>query len=65
MHEIIVIPDDNPSNPSIKLIALVITIIQITVKIIETASFSTADSKNGITSIILIPETTTAMAAKS
>ena len=65
MHEIIVIPDDNPSNPSIKLIALVITIIQITVNTIETISLTTADSNNGTTSIILIPDNTTATAAKS
>ena len=65
IHEIIVMPDDNPSNPSIKLIALVITIIQITVKIIDNASLSIADSNKGTTSIILIPEITTAIAAKS
>ena len=33
IQEISVIPEDNPSNPSIKLIALVIPIIQHTVRI--------------------------------
>ena len=37
MHEINAIPDDNPSNPSIKFIAFVITKIQIIVAHIETS----------------------------
>ncbi len=38
MHEIKLIPDDKPSKPSIKLIALVIPIIQPIVRIYENQS---------------------------
>lgn len=64
-QEIKVTPDDKPSNPSIKLIALVIPIIQHTVRIYDKISFITIfPSEKGIDiSSILIPQITTITAA--
>ena len=45
-HEIIDIPDDNPSNPSIKLIAFVIPTIQPIVTIVETVCKKFVESPN-------------------
>ena len=47
-HDINDIPDDNPSSPSIKLIALAIPTIHPTVKIMEKASLNPILYKNGI-----------------
>ena len=64
-HDINVTPEDNPSNPSIRLIALVIPTIQQTVSIYEkTPPISIFPSINGIEiSSILIPNATTIIAA--
>ena len=62
--EIIAIPEDNPSNPSIKLIAFVTPTIQQIVKITEKAPFSPTLYKNGILRFpILTPAHTTIEAA--
>ena len=59
------IPDDNPSNPSIKLIAFVIPTIQATVNIDEKASLNPIWLKNGIfICSIFIPLSTITIAAK-
>lgn len=64
--EITDIPADKPSNPSIKLMALVTPTIQPIVKTIENASFSPSFViKAGVTSSILTPNATTIIAARS
>ena len=65
IHEIIEIPVDNPSNPSIRLIAFVIPTIHPIVRIIEnTFPITIFPSKNGISKLsILIPHATTIPAA--
>ena len=64
-HEIKVTPDDNPSNPSIKLIAFVIPIIQHTVSIYENIpviiNFPSVKGTEILS--IRIPQTTTIIAA--
>ncbi len=63
-HEMIDIPEDNPSNPSIRFIAFVIPIIQPKVIITETASLNPILLKNGKSKFsILIPLYTTTIAA--
>ena len=64
-QEIKVIPDDKPSSPSIKLIALVIPTIHPTVRIYENQSLSQIlSSKNGkLTFSIRTPQATTTIAA--
>ena len=64
-QEISVTPEDKPSNPSIKLMALVIPIIQQTVKTYEkTSPITILPSVNGSDiSSILIPHATTIIAA--
>ena len=67
-HEIIEIPDDRPSSPSIKLIAFVIPTIQPIVTIVETECKKFVESpnlwKNDMFVIsILIPDATTMHAA--
>ena len=58
------IPADKPSNPSIKLIALVTPTIQPIVKIIENTSFNSfVARKAGVISSILTPNATTILAA--
>ena len=61
IHEIIEIPDDNPSNPSIKFIALVIPTIQNIVNVIEKIFPSTIfpSRKGSVKLFILIPHATT------
>ena len=60
------IPADSPSNPSIKLIALVTPTIQPIVNAIENASFSSLVGKNsGVISSILMPKDTTTIAART
>ena len=65
IHDIKVIPEDNPSKPSIKLIALVIPTIQPTVKMHENQSWNQIVlSINGkFTFSILMPDATTIIAA--
>lgn len=65
IHEINVIPEDNPSNPSIKLMAFVIPTIQKTVIIYDKVLFNPILlSKKGIFIFaILIPDATTIIAA--
>ena len=65
IHEINVIPDDNPSNPSIKFIAFVIPTIQPTVSTKLKTSFNiTLFSLNGIVKLsIKTPLLTTTIAA--
>ena len=64
-HEIKVMPEDKPSNPSIKLIAFVIPTIQpIVITYVRISFIGIAFSKNGIFIFsILIPDTTTITAA--
>ena len=64
-HEIKVTPEDNPSSPSIKFIALVIPTIQHTVRIYEKISFTTIfPSVKGIDIFsICTPKATTIIAA--
>lgn len=64
-HDISVTPDDNPSSPSIKLIALVIPIIQHIVNIYDAVPLIiNLPSVKGIEMLlILIPHTTTIIAA--
>ena len=58
------IPEDNPSNPSIKLMAFVTPTIQITVMILENISCISMVSKNGNEiSSILTPNATATIAA--
>ena len=58
------IPDDNPSNPSIKLIAFVTPIIHPIVITIDIISFISEKFKNGNEiSLILTPNDTTIIAA--
>lgn len=60
------IPADNPSNPSIKLIAFVTPTIHPMVKIMENASLSSGVVKNaGVISSILTPKATTTIAANT
>ena len=60
------IPEDKPSNPSIKLIAFVTPTIQITVMIIENISCISIVFKNGnVISSILMPKATATIAANS
>ena len=60
------IPDDNPSKPSIKLIAFVTPTIHPIVKIIENHSFISGVAKKGtVISSILTPNETTTIAATS
>lgn len=60
------IPADNPSNPSIKLMALVTPTIHPIVKRIEKASFnSSVGKKAGVISSILIPNDTATIAANT
>ena len=65
IHEIKLIPEDNPSNPSIKLIAFVTPTIQQTVIIYDKTIFNSAcPFKKGISKFsILIPQATTISAA--
>lgn len=60
------IPADNPSSPSIKLMALVTPTIHPIVKIMENASLSSGVAKNaGVISSILMPKVTTTIAANT
>ncbi len=60
------IPADNPSSPSIKLMALVTPTIHPIVRIMENISFSSGVVKNaGVISSILTPKATTTMAANT
>ena len=64
--EIIVIPEESPSNPSIRLIALVIPTIHKIVIIMEKGSLNPNVLINGIfKNSIFIPQITTIMAAAS
>ena len=64
IHEIIEIPDDKPSNPSIKLIAFVIPTIQNIVNVIEKIFPSTIfpSKKGSVKLFILTPHATTIIA---
>ena len=64
-HEIRVIPEDSPSNPSIKLIALVIPIIHATVRITDQIPFNriTVLKIGMLISPMLTPQNTTQTAA--
>lgn len=62
--DIIEIPEDNPSNPSIKLIAFVTPTIHPIVRIMENISLNSTVGKNdGVISSILIPNDTAIIAA--
>ena len=66
IHDINDIPDDIPSNPSIRFIAFVTPTIHTTVRIVEKASLNPILYKNGILRCsIFIPNDTTIIAAST